>query len=241
MQPHCARLVAAGRRRDRDDPRNLSARTVSKRRSGRPSLAGPPPLRQPSPFMPRRHSGKPPAGRSCRGLNVKAIRSSPKYWRTARDEGCRQARLRTTSASLERYTQLEPRSLSSPGMICTQAPGRVPRPADKPAPRRWMRSPQAPQRGRCQAGPRRSLMRMVIAVSSLLDVCSRGDCGGGGAEEAAGSAKTSGHDRLLFSDRPARRGGEARLRSEHARPAGHRRVNECKSSLSVIGGPGRQD
>jgi hypothetical protein len=51
MQPHCARLVVAGRRRDRDDPRALaSARTV-KRRSGRPSH-GPP--------SPRRGTASPP-------------------------------------------------------------------------------------------------------------------------------------------------------------------------------------
>src|SRR5215203_3802304 len=55
MQPHCARLVVAGRRRDRDDPRNLSARASSsveadaRAMDHRVHVAGPPPLRQPVP------------------------------------------------------------------------------------------------------------------------------------------------------------------------------------------------
>jgi len=51
MQPHCARLVVAGRRRDRDDPCALRARETVKRRSGRPSH-GPP--------SPRRGTASPP-------------------------------------------------------------------------------------------------------------------------------------------------------------------------------------
>src|SRR5829696_5316598 len=51
MQPHCARLVVAGRRRDRDDPHALRARETVKRRSGPPSH-GPP--------SPRRGTASPP-------------------------------------------------------------------------------------------------------------------------------------------------------------------------------------
>src|SRR4051794_32296887 len=55
MQPHCARLVVAGRRRDRDDPRALRARAPSsveadaRAMDHRAHVAGPPPLRQPVP------------------------------------------------------------------------------------------------------------------------------------------------------------------------------------------------
>ena len=52
MQPHCARLVVAGRRRDRDGPRTKAARTV-KRRSGRPSHGPPSPRRGPPPLRRR--------------------------------------------------------------------------------------------------------------------------------------------------------------------------------------------
>ena len=74
MQPHCARLVVAGRRRDRDDPHALRARAPSSVEAGdalvdarksacvfvppdaramdhRTDVAGPPPLRQPVPVI----------------------------------------------------------------------------------------------------------------------------------------------------------------------------------------------
>src|SRR3954462_12318625 len=57
MQPHCARLVVAGRRRDRDDPRALRARAPSsveadaRAMDHRAHVAGPPPLRQPVPVI----------------------------------------------------------------------------------------------------------------------------------------------------------------------------------------------
>jgi len=51
MQPHCARLVVAGRRRDRDGQRKPFGTRTVKRRSGRPSH-GPP--------CPRRGTASPP-------------------------------------------------------------------------------------------------------------------------------------------------------------------------------------
>src|SRR3954451_20570620 len=57
MQPHCARLGVAGRRRDRDDPRALRARAPSsveadaRAMDHRAHVAGPPPLRQPVPVI----------------------------------------------------------------------------------------------------------------------------------------------------------------------------------------------
>ena len=96
MQPHCARLVVAGRRRDRDDPRTLRARAPSsveadaRAMDHRAHVAGPPPLRQPVPVI----TVAPSVEGSVRTISMAPRRGQGLFKNPRRHPGSREAAIR---------------------------------------------------------------------------------------------------------------------------------------------------